>query len=225
VRGEYLLYLNNDTEVEPGFLEPLVRCLRTRPNAGMASPKLRYFEGDRLVQYAGSSDINPYTGRSFFVGTGQPDDGRFDHTAPTAFIHGAAMLVSRAVLDRIGPMDDRFFLYYEEFDWCARARRAGFGIWYVGESVVYHKESVSTGRHSPLKWYYLTRNRVLFMRRNAPPLPRLVFLTFFSLIATPKHTLSLLLSRRFAELRAYWRGIRWNLAHAAVDNGELTVES
>ena len=85
----------------------------------------------------------------------------------------------------------------------------------MAESVVYHKESLSTGRQSPLKLYYLTRNRLLFMRRNVRPLPRLVFLAFFSLLATPKHTLRLLLARRSADLRAFWRGIGWNLAHGA----------
>lgn len=214
-RGAYLLFLNNDTEVEPGFLEPLVEWLETKPHAGLASPKIRYFHGDRRIQYAGATEINPYTGQNRFFGTGQPDDGRFDQSGPTPYVHGAAMLVSREVLKKTGPMDERFFLYYEELDWCARARRDGFTAWYVAESVVFHKESLSTGRQSPLKLYYLTRNRLLFMRRNVPPGPRLVFLAFFSLLATPKHTLRLLLGCRYADLRAYWRGIGWNLAHGA----------
>lgn len=209
--GKYLLFLNNDTEVEPDFLQPLVECLETKPNAGMVSPKIKFFHEENLIQYAGSSEINPYTGRGHFQGNRQTDQGQFDSTVPTPFVHGAAMLVSRRVLDAIGPMDERYFLYYEELDWCARARREGFSTWYVGASVVWHKESVSTGKQSPMKLYYQTRNRLYYMRRNVPPFQRVLGLGFFTLVSVPKNSLLFLLTRRFDYLKAFWRGLWWNL--------------
>ncbi len=212
-KGKHLLFLNNDTEVHPDFLQPLVDCLETRPDAGMASPKIKFFHEENLIQYAGSGEMNPYTGRSFFRGNRQPDQGQFDATSPTAFVHGAAMLVSRKVLTTSGLMHEPYFLYYEEFDWCARARRDGFSTWYVGESVVYHKESVSTGKESPFKLYYQTRNRLYYMRRNAPPVQREVFLLYFALISAPKNSFHFLFTRRFDYLKAFWRGLWWNLTY------------
>ncbi|GAB3021243.1 glycosyltransferase family 2 protein [Spirosoma pulveris] len=210
-KGKYLLFLNNDTEVAPDFLQPLVDCLETQPKAGMASPKIKFFHEENLIQYAGSGKMNPYTGRSFFVGNRQVDQGQFDITQPTPFIHGAAMLISREVVQTSGLMNDEFFLYYEEFDWCARAQRDGFTTWYVAESVVWHKESVSTGKYSPLKLYYLTRNRLYFMRRNFPLAQKLMFLSFFTLVSIPKNSLSFLLTRRFDYLNAFWSGLLWNI--------------
>ena len=212
-RGKYLLFLNNDTEVDPDFLQPLVDCLENQPNAGMASPKIKFYHEENMIQYAGASNINPYTGRGYFVGGGQPDAGQFDLLQPTFFVHGAAMLVSRNVLETTGLMEEKFFLYYEEMDWCARARRDGFTAWYVGQSVVWHKESVSTGRYSPLKLYYQTRNRLYFMRRNSSLAQQLMFLGFFTLVSVPKHSLSFLLTRRFDYLKAFWRGLLWNVTH------------
>ncbi|MCY7353192.1 MAG: glycosyltransferase family 2 protein [Cytophagaceae bacterium] len=211
-KGDYLLFINNDTEVDPDFLAPLIRCFHQHPGAGMASPKINYFAEKNLIQYAGSTDINPYSGRNRCIGQGQPDHGQFNDVRQTAFIHGAAMLVGREVLEQVGPMEESFFLYYEELDWCARARRAGFTIWYVGESVIYHKESVSTGQNSPFKLYYLTRNRLLFMWRNFPTHQWLISFFFFSFISLPKHLLSFALKRQFKHVTAFWKAYWWNLS-------------
>lgn len=212
-RGKYLLFLNNDTEVAPDFLQPLVDCIENQPGAGMASPKIKFFHEENLIQYAGSSKINPYTGRGHFIGNGQVDEGQFDQTMLTPFVHGAAMFVSRELVETTGLMDEQFFLYYEEVDWCARAHRDGFTAWYVPQSVVWHKESVSTGKHSPLKMYYNTRNRLFFMRRNFPLAQQLLFLSYFALVSVPKNSLSFLLTRRFDYLKAFWSGLLWNVTH------------
>ncbi|GAB2799956.1 glycosyltransferase family 2 protein [Rhabdobacter roseus] len=212
-QGKYLLFINNDTEVPPGFLEPLVARMEADPGIGMVSPKIKYFYEDNLIQYAGSTEINPLTGRNRAIGQREKDDGRFDQSGPTAYIHGAAMLVSRAVIEKVGLMDDIFFLYYEELDWCARAQRAGFAVWYVAESEILHKESVSTGRESTLKTYYLTRNRLLFMRRNFRGLVGWVGILFFWLVALPKNIVMLSLKRRFDLANAFWKGGIWNLKH------------
>lgn len=210
-KGDYFLFLNNDTEVDPDFLTPLVECLQQKANAGMASPKINYFTDKNLIQYAGSSEMNPYTGRNRCIGYQEQDRGQFDAIYPTAFIHGAAMLVAREVLEKVGLMDESFFLYYEELDWCARARQAGFTVWYVGESVVYHKESVSTGQDSPFKLYYLTRNRLLFMRRNYPVHQWLLNFLFFSAVSLPLHLIGLAIKRQFKHMAAFWKAYQWNL--------------
>ena len=209
--GEYLLFINNDTEVEAGFLEPLVACMQKDASIGMASSKLKYYYEDNVIQYAGMGELSTFTARNKTIGMGEKDLGQFDQSGPTAYIHGASMLVSRAVLEKTGPMDEQFFLYYEELDWCARAKRDGFKIWYVAESVVYHKESVSTGKDSPFRVFYLTRNRLFFVRRNFRWYQQFFTYLHFVFLAIPKNSLVYLLQGRKDYLKAFWQGIVWNL--------------
>ena len=214
-KGEYLLFLNNDTEVEPDFLEPLVRLFENNPQAGIASPKIKYFDGEHLIQYAGSRGINPWTGRSITIGHLEADHGQHNTSAPTALADGAAMLVPRRVLDAAGPMPELYFLYYEELDWCERIKNAGFTCHYVAESTVYHKESVSVGKASVLKTYYMNRNRLLFIRRNSRGWARLTSTLVFIAAALPKQALRYATQRDWSHLRALGRGLRWNLQHAS----------
>ncbi|MFN8345315.1 MAG: glycosyltransferase [Spirosomataceae bacterium] len=195
-RGEYLLFINNDVEVAPGFLEPLVERLQSDRSIGMVSPKIKYFDAPDTLQYAGCSEINLITGQGHFIGHRETDGSAFSQSAPTAYIHGAAMLVTRQVLTQTGFMDDDYFLYYEELDWCARARRDGFNVWYVAESEVWHKESMSTGKESPLKVYFQTRNRLKFLRKNGKLWQQFVGLGFILGVALPKNILMYRLKKR-----------------------------
>jgi hypothetical protein len=210
-RGEYVFLLNNDTEVEPDVLDRLVEDLEAHPEAGMASPKIRYFDDPARIQYAGSTPVHPLTGRSHCHGWMQLDDGRFDASGPTALPHGAALLVRRTVLETVGLLADAFFIYYEELDFAARARRAGYGIRYVGGAVVYHKESMTVGKDSPLKARYMTRNRLLYLRRNVRGGAFVVAAAFFWLLALPKRLVRDLARGRFDLVRAALRGAAWHL--------------
>ena len=165
-RGEYVLLLNNDIEVPPGFMEPLVEKLEKNPGIGAVSPKIKFYYQPDTIQYAGYTPINNITMRNFAIGYWEKDKGQYDNDKETAYAHGAAMMVPMRVVKEIGLMSYIFFLYYEEADWCARIKKAGYKIYYVGKSYVLHKESVSTGKMSPLKIYYQNRNRIVFMRRN-----------------------------------------------------------
>lgn len=204
--GELILLLNNDTEVKPDFLEFLVNCIQKHPQAGIVSPKIKYFYQQDIIQYAGGSRINPLTGRGKFEGSGKPDSEKFNTTKITELIHGSAMLVSRKLIQQIGLMEESFFLYYEELDWGERAKRAGYELYVVGESIVYHKESVSVGKNSPLRMYYTTRNRTLFMRRNFPGAAFRLYFLFFTFISIPKNIIILLLKGQFRLLKAFLKG-------------------
>ncbi|MDI9858678.1 glycosyltransferase family 2 protein [Flectobacillus roseus] len=205
-KGEYLLLLNNDTEVPKGFLEPLVKVMQSNPQIGMASPKIKYFYEDNLIQYAGAPEISVLTGRGEPYGKKQKDEGQYDKSGPTSYIHGAAVIVSKKVLEKTGSMHDDYFLYYEELDWCKRCRNDGFLVWYVAESTVLHKESVSTGRNSPLKMYYLTRNRLWFMKRNFKIWQWLISFSFFTFISIPKNLLVFLKNRQFEYFKPFLNG-------------------
>jgi GT2 family glycosyltransferase len=120
------------------------------------------------------------------------------------------MMVSRKVIEEVGLLYEPFFLYYEEFDWCTQIRKKGYKIYYQPKSLIYHKESMTTGKSSPLKTFYLTRNRILFMRRNAPLPGLLVFLAYFVCFTIPKNTVSFLLKKQKDHLRSFWKGIMWH---------------
>lgn len=210
-RGAYFFIVNNDTELTPNVLDELLRPFEQSALVGVVCPKISYFDNPRLLQYAGYGAMNMLTGTAHMVGCNQTDQGQFDQPGPTPFAHGCAMLVSRRVVEQVGRFAERFFLYYEELDWSQRIRNAGFQIYYQPSASILHKESVSVGRHSTLKTYYLTRNRILFMRRHGSPAQRAVFYAFFAGAVLPKHLLTYALKGQFAHAKAFARGVLWNL--------------
>jgi GT2 family glycosyltransferase len=209
--GEYVLLLNNDTEVEPGFLEPLISKCRDNDDAGAVSPKIRYHHTPDMLQYAGFTSIHKLTIRNHAVGFNQIDKGQFDKDSVTFYAHGAAMLVPRKVIEEVGMMADIFFLYYEELDWGFRIRQSGKKIYYVHNSLIYHKESVSTGFYSPLQVYYLNRSRILYLRRNTHGLGYLMALGYLLFVSIPKNYSSFLLRRKLSLLKAYHNAEAWHV--------------
>jgi GT2 family glycosyltransferase len=216
--GKYIMFLNNDTEVHSGFLEPLVRLFERNPKAGVASSKILYFNSAEVIQYAGSTCVNPFTGRNKRVGFMEKDKGQHDILRQTDLAHGAAMMVPRAVIDKVGMMPEFFFLYYEEIDWCESIKKAGYEIYFVPFSKVYHKESMSVGKNSTLKTYYMTRNRLLFMRRNTTGLTKISWILFYISFSLPKNLFTYLIQRDPAHRKAFWRGLLWNVTH--LSNGQ-----
>jgi GT2 family glycosyltransferase len=208
-RGDYFFIVNNDTEFTPFLLENLLAVFREYPNAGMASPKFHYFFDKGRIEYAGYQDINILTGRNGMIGHGQVDSGQFDRLQRTPYVHGGAMMLPRFVVEAAGFMPEQFFLYYEELDWSAHIRKKGFEIFYQPAALIYHKESMTTGKTSPLKTFYLTRNRILFMRRNVSRGAFLVFAAYFVCLTVPKNTLGFLVKGQKDHLRSFWKGIMW----------------
>jgi len=208
-KGAYLFIVNNDTEFTPGLLEGLLEIFRTYPDAGMASPKFHYFFEKGTIEYAGYEQVNILTGRNGMIGCREKDNGQYDEVRPTHYVHGGGMMVPRRVVDEVGLMPEIFFLYYEELDWSEQIKRKGYSIYYQPASLIYHKESMTTGRSSPLKTFYLTRNRILFMRRNVAWPAFLVFTAYFLFFTMPKNSLSYLIRGQSAHLKSFWKGVLW----------------
>jgi GT2 family glycosyltransferase len=215
-KGKYFLMLNNDTEVESDFINPLVDKLESDPKAGVVSSKLIYFNSDSIIQYAGSTSMNMFTGRSKFIGQKEKDSGQYNACYPTHFCHGAAMMIPRKVVQEVGLMADLYFLYYEELDFCERIRKAGYTLWYTGLSKVLHKESMSVGKESTIKAYYMTRNRLLFLRRNGKGAQLAASLAFFTFISMPKNILTYASQKRYDLLKAALAGYIWNWKNANI---------
>lgn len=209
-QGGFLFFLNNDTEIQDDTIEILVEHFKKHPLCGMLSPKIKYYDTN-TIQYAGSGEINFYTGRNTRVGYKEIDSGQFDRVYRTEIIHGAAMMVSRQLINSVGMMPAEFFLYYEEIDWCQQAKEAGFEIWFNGYSTVFHKESMSIGKNSPLKTYYMSRNRLLFMRRHTRGFKKISWIAFFILFSIPKNLLTFAVKQDWNNLKEFLKGVKWNL--------------
>lgn len=163
--ADYIVLLNNDTVVDKGFLEPLVETAETYKNAGVVGGKIYYYDSTNTLWFAGGR-INRITGKTKQIGKNKADTGGFDTQREVGFITGCLMLVSAAAIRAAGLMDEGYFLYFEDTDWCERIRRAGYKIVFTPLSVIYHKESSSTRKMSHVKMYYYDRNRAYFIRKN-----------------------------------------------------------
>ncbi len=215
-KGDYIFFINNDAEITEGCLEKMVDLFENQPTIGVVSPLLCYYnenptQNPDIIQYAGTTPVHPMTARNSTIGEKQVDTGQFQQPMPTAYCHGAAMMVKKEVIEKVGGMFEDFFLYYEELDWCERIRRAGFEIWIEPRAKVFHKESVTVGALSPLKTYYLNRNRVYFMRRNFGGINFIFFCLFLMFITVPKNLLTFILRGRFEHAKVFIKAIAWNI--------------
>ena len=175
--ADYVWLLNNDTLVEPGALTVLVEKMRRDPGLGLCGSTLLYEAQRDTVQALGGARYNRWLGTVAHVGQHQPRTKPIDERAVEKqidYLVGASMLASRSFLEQIGPLQDDYFLYFEELDWAARAR-GRFRLGYASKSVVYHKEGSSIGgndRAKDIKSYtadlYALKNRVRFTRRFYP---------------------------------------------------------
>ena len=165
-KGDYILLINNDTYFKKFNIERLIDRLESSDKIGIVCPKLRFSWDNNPIQYAGYTPLSKITLRNRAIGFGEEDKGQYDTPYTTPYAHGAAMLIKREAIEKVGLMPECFFLYYEEIDWSMMFTHAGYEIWYDPSCTVYHKESQTTGQNSLLRTYYITRNRLLLVKRN-----------------------------------------------------------
>ncbi len=186
---DYVFILNPDASLDKDCVLNLIE-VATRENAGIVGPKI-YFADKKTIWYAGGIfDKDNVSGSH--RGVDEKDHGQYEKTEQTDFVSGAAILIDKVVFKKIGFFDERFFLYYEDADFCFRAKKAGLKILYSPKGKVFHKNASSTGLGSPLQDYYITRSRLLFAFKH------LSFRTKFALlrevvknISNPKRRLAL----------------------------------
>ena len=165
-KGKYIFLINNDTLFKDFDIQALIDRLESSPKIGVVCPKIRFAWGNNPIQFTGYTPLSKITIRNQSIGFEEEDKGQYDSPHPTPYAHGAAMMIKREVIDKVGLMPECFFLYYEELDWSMMITRAGYEIWYDPACTIYHKESQSTGQNSPLRTYFITRNRLLLAKRN-----------------------------------------------------------
>lgn len=212
----YVMLLNNDTVVDPNFLSPLVDVLRSENPVGAVTPKI-YFMHDPQRLWAAGGEIRWWLGQARSRGRTQLDHGQFDHAGPVDYATGCCLLFTRAALEEVGLLDERYFGYFEDADWSIRARRAGFQIWYEPTSKIWHvaggsirqKETPAKGgQTSPFHHYLVTRNNLWLLFGHAKGMMRLVGLVVFCVRRLLVYSLAFVVLRRWDKLRCLWKGAR-----------------
>lgn len=217
-KGDYFFIVNNDTEVTDNLLEKLLEPFNRDSSIGVVSPKIYYHANPTIIQYAGFTEINPITGRNEVIGGKEEDRGQYNEGRYTAYAHGAAMLVKKEVIEKVGMLPEMFFIYYEELDWSAHIRRAGYKIYYQPEAVIYHKESITMGKESAIKAYYHNRNRILFMKRNSSGFNFFLFSLFYTFLIAPKSIVKYLAKGQMTHLKNFFKGVLWNISKTKYSN-------
>ena len=184
-KGKYLYIINNDTFFKEFNTQSLIDRLESSNKIGIVCPKIRFAWGCNPIQYAGYTPLSKVTVRNHAIGFGEEDHGQHNTAHPTPYAHGAAMFIKREAIEKVGLMPECYFLYYEELDWSMMFTRAGYQIWYDPACTIYHKESQATGQNSPLRTYFITRNRLLFVKRNYSGIYKyLAYIYLMGLVAT-----------------------------------------
>lgn len=204
--GKYLFFINNDTIFKNFNIQVLIDRLESSSDIAIVCPKIRFAWGTNPIQFTGYTPLSIITVRNHSIGFGEEDQGQYDTPHPTPYAHGAAMLIKREAIDKVGLMPECFFLYYEELDWSMMFTRAGYQIWYEPKCTIYHKESQSTGQNSPLRTYYIVRNRFLLVKRNWNGFTK--YITYAYLMGTGlRDILKNVLTGKWDILKATLRGI------------------
>ena len=214
-KGDFIFLLNNDTEVPDGCVETMIDELEANNKIGLLSPLILYYDDKNIIQYAGYTPLNYLTARNSQIGQFEKNIGQYDHVNyETGFCHGAAVMCRKADLLKAGLMDESYFLYYEELDWCEKFKRIGKTINFTGKTFIYHKESLSVGKESIIKTYFMTRNRMLFIRKNTNFFNTFLFSIYYLLFACSKMIFNYLKNGRkdlaLYVIRALW----WNFTHS-----------
>ena len=184
----YFLLLNNDLILPKDFLVKLVKVAQKNKKIGLLSPKMyfakgyeyhkdRYKKSDlgKVFWYAGG-EIDWDNIYSSHRGVDEVDKGQYDKQEETDVANGASLLIRRKVVEDIGYLTDKMFLYWEDADYSERARRAGWKVVYTPATYLWHKVSQASGIGSKLNDYFLTRNRLLFGLRYAKPRTKMALL-------------------------------------------------
>lgn len=204
--ANYIMLLNNDTVVHPDFLNSLVAAMEADPSIAAVGGTLYFYEGEGLIQSAGSY-INFMTGHTYSLGYGEMDINQFVESRKVDYICGAAILLRSKALKRVGLLDESFMLYCEDVDWCLRAKKKGFGVMFIPNSRVVHKESVSARTVKPLVAFLKIRNLIWLINRHASISEKLFFHISGLFYRYPKWIIGRLYRKEYSIVIPVIRGI------------------
>jgi GT2 family glycosyltransferase len=173
--ADYVFLLNNDTVVDQQMLRRLIKVAESDERIGIVGPKISYFDEPQTIWSAGG--ILRSRRKPVLLGLDEVDNGQFDDLREVDWVTGCALLMKSSVARQIGLIDSRFFIYYEENDWCYRTQRVGYKVFYVPEAHMWHKIRPRHQALSPRHVYLMTRNRLLFLKNSGAGLFSILYVT------------------------------------------------
>jgi GT2 family glycosyltransferase len=165
--AEWVFVLNEDTILAPNCLTQLIEVGQSDPRVGIVGPMVYHHDEPNVIQSAGGKMGRNWL--SWHIAQNEQDQGQFTEAHEVDWISGCAILVSRDVIEQVGMLDERFFYYWEETEWCLRAGEAGWRIMHVPQAKLWHKGVQRDYRPSPSVTYYATRNRFLLLSKHHAP--------------------------------------------------------
>jgi len=205
-KGRYIFLINNDAIVIDNSILDLVKFMDNDENIAAASPKIKFFKPEGLIQFAGYTELSKLSVRNNLIGFNELDTNQYNKPTITPYTHGAAMIIRKSVIDKIGLMPEIYFLYYEELDWCTTMTNNGFSLWYFPSATIIHKESKSTGQGSYLRSFYIVRNRLLYSWRNRHGAIKYLSLLYLLSIALTKGVVHSMINNRYDLVLANIKG-------------------
>jgi len=172
--ADFICVLNNDVETEKSFLEPLISYLASHIDVGAVGPCIFDFKHKNIVQAFGAK-INFYRGLALGRYKGKNIKEIHESITNVDYLGGACFVCKREVFDKLGLIPENYFLFYEETEFCVKMKKIGYKITCIKESKVYHKGSATISKFGGLSYYFLNRNRIVFMRRNASFVQKIIF--------------------------------------------------
>ena len=165
--ADWIFVLNEDTVLAPDCLGHLVEAGESDPEIGIVGPMVYHYHASDVIQSAGGI-LGPYWD-SIHLGRDQQDSGQFADVHEVEWISGCGILLRREAIQQVGPIDERYFNYWEEIEWCIRIRRAGWKAVHVPCAKMWHKGVTIDHKPKPTVTYYATRNRLLTLAKHHAP--------------------------------------------------------
>ncbi|MBS1751148.1 MAG: glycosyltransferase family 2 protein [Bacteroidetes bacterium] len=217
-KGDFILFINNHTEVTETLIEDLLSPFLNDNALGVTCPKIRSYHQKDIIEFAGYKPLNIVTGRSSLIGNNQRDNGQYDKLAYTHGAYTGAMMLRKTVIEKVGMFPQNFFIYFDDADLSARIKKKGFKILYQPKALVYSRTALNSSGKTAMQVYYTTRNRILYMRRNCNFFQFFVFALFFTLVVFPFNLFRFSLTRKFGHLFSFLKAILWNIKTKKTNN-------
>lgn len=205
--AEIIVLLNNDTIVDANLIEHLVMAMDAHPTCAAAGPMIYYARDPRRIWYAGGT-LHLGLGVTLHRGLGSYNDARFSRVEPTNFITGCCLALRVSTLDEIGMLDEGYYLYCEDSDWCTRARRKGYDLLFVPQAKLWHAVSGSSGIWNAWKVYHRLRSQLRLQATHARGIARISWPMAIACVYV-LYVLRLLQRRQWSAARA--------VPHAVID--------
>ncbi|GBE20401.1 poly-beta-1,6-N-acetyl-D-glucosamine synthase [archaeon BMS3Abin17] len=209
-KGDFILGLDDDAVASPSLLKNLVKVALSNNKIGIVVPKIYYYSKPNIFNSTGFF-LNPITGKMKDLGIGKEDKGQLDFQREIDYVPSSIILIKKEALKTAGGMNEDYFVYYEDSDWCLRVRNAGYKIVYTPNTKAWH-DCKTQGELSPFRVYHYTRGKTLFMKQSSTPLNKFLFILFHIFLYSPARIFSFILKGKFNLIKPYIQGTKEGLS-------------